>query len=364
MHQNIKGQSSFDRTLYNDRAQGAYFTDLENCNLIKNWFEFPVGQEVCVLEPSIGDGSAVSLVTGKSEGDKKNIKIFGVEINRDRYQTAKNNPNVDYCIEGDFLQGCKITNNSFSFIFANPPYGDSALGERLEKCFLRKFDNYITPGGILCLVVPYYIFLNDENLCKMLTYRYNVMTIQKFREPEFSRFKQIVIVGEKKRENEQNHDMALKIFDYLSNIDTVYEIPLEAPAEKYKVPPSASSVIKYFEGTGVNIEDLKKVSANANILKFLVEKTTVKSNSVGKLGRPPLRPGKDHSYLLVVSGYGKGILGSEENQDVHLMRGNILNGEERHHEIDENGKVKETVRQFKKTVVTVIENSGKITTLG
>ena len=60
----IKKQSSFSRSLANDAKLGAYYTDISMCRRISHLLRFPDG-EVCCLEPSIGDGSAVAAVTNK-----------------------------------------------------------------------------------------------------------------------------------------------------------------------------------------------------------------------------------------------------------------------------------------------------------
>ena len=60
----IRQQSTFSRTMDNMEKMGAYYTDIEHCIDISKQLKFPE-TEVSVLEPSIGDGSAVLAVTGK-----------------------------------------------------------------------------------------------------------------------------------------------------------------------------------------------------------------------------------------------------------------------------------------------------------
>ncbi|MGE4283061.1 MAG: DUF6094 domain-containing protein [Clostridia bacterium] len=356
--ENVQNQSRFDRSLYNDKKQGAYFTDLENARLIASFFEFP-DEEVCCLEPSIGDGSAVAAITGKDKGN--NVTIFGAEINRERYNVAKNNPHIDYVVMADFLQGFKMTNGKCSFCMANPPYGKSMLGERYEKAFLRRIDNYMMPGGILCFIIPYYVFLDDDTFAQIFTNRFDILSILKFRQPEFNKFKQVAVIAVKKQKNSPNNEMANQIVQYISNIDTVYEIPLNVP-NRIKVPPSSSSSIAVFEGTGVDLEDIKNLPNSSKLFNLFAEKTFF-ADSFSKLGQPPILPGKDHLYLLSVCGYSEGRMGSEENKDVHLCRGNVIEGETRTVENHPDGRVIVKVKTYKKTVVNIIENDGSITEL-
>ena len=74
-------ENSFFQSAQNVRKLGAYYTDVDHCRRIGNLFDFDQAEEICVLEPSIGDGQAVLTVTGERE----HCKIFGVELNRDTY---------------------------------------------------------------------------------------------------------------------------------------------------------------------------------------------------------------------------------------------------------------------------------------
>ena len=70
---NIKKQSEFSRTKANEAKMGAYYTDVGHCVSIGRFLQFPE-DEVCCLEPSIGDGKAVLAVTGK---DNERVDLCG-----------------------------------------------------------------------------------------------------------------------------------------------------------------------------------------------------------------------------------------------------------------------------------------------
>ena len=80
----VTKQSEFSRTKYNEAKMGAYYTDTDHCEWISKILDFP-NEEVCCLEPSIGNAEAILAVTGKNKEERKNIKIFGVELNGDAY---------------------------------------------------------------------------------------------------------------------------------------------------------------------------------------------------------------------------------------------------------------------------------------
>ena len=112
--------SGFSRTRYNEEKMGAYYTDRAHCVSISGLFKFPntMEQEVCVLEPSIGDGSAVAAVCGMSPMNAGgNIKVFGVELDKQVARETAKKGYVEECICADFTDGVKISNNVFSFVF-------------------------------------------------------------------------------------------------------------------------------------------------------------------------------------------------------------------------------------------------------
>lgn len=72
----IKKQSEFSRARHNEAKMGAYYTDPGHCRRIGKFLEFPE-EEVCCLEPSIGDGEAVFAVTGKPAKGTENMLRHG-----------------------------------------------------------------------------------------------------------------------------------------------------------------------------------------------------------------------------------------------------------------------------------------------
>jgi len=358
---NISSQSSFDRVLFNDKKMGAYFTDMTDALLLRNFFKFPDNEPCCCIDPSCGDGVALATVTGKSSGNR-NVVNFGVELDRERYQECKNNPYVDYAIMADFMQEVRISRDVFTFGYLNPPYGESLLKERYEKIFFKRIDNYLAPGAYLCMVVPYYIFTEDPVLARLITNRYDIMTCVKFR--EFEKFKQIALIARKKSDNQPNLEMAKAFQDYVSNIDGMYIIPDTVPEDKrYAIPPSNPDDVKVFEGMGIDVDIVAQIPSQSHVGSMFSEATKIK-DAFGTIGRPPIMPGKSHIYMLATSGFGRGIVGSEENRDKHLQRGRVIEGTESHSVTDPvTKKVVQTVRHFKKTIVTIVQAGGKVTKL-
>ena len=160
----IKKQSEFSRVKYNDAKMGAYYTDVGHCVSIGKFLQFPEDEEVCCLEPSIGDGKAVLAVTGKDGERRQNIKVFGVELNENTYEDVCSNEEIHICLKADFLNDVIISHSSFSFLFMNPPYGAQEDGERYELAFLEKALPYLTKGAVAAVVVARYVAQQKEFL--------------------------------------------------------------------------------------------------------------------------------------------------------------------------------------------------------
>jgi len=352
-----KGQSRFTRTLHNEKKQGAYYTDDYHCKLIRNLFHFP-DEPFCALDPSIGDGNALAVVTGKNEGTK--AINYGVEINRERYLDCKKNEQIDHIICGDFNSEVKITNEVFSFCFANPPYMTSICGDRMEKIFLRRIDTYICKGGILCMIVPIQLFDVDPAFISIFVNRYDILSILRFQEPEYSKYKQIIFIGRKKNKIQIDLDFEQKIKAYVSDPDKIIIIP-DSSSEKIAVPVSNPDNISTFLSTKLNVDELKLAQGFVSLpSKFL--NISIK-NGFSELGNPPIMPGADHQYLLAVCGFGSGKVGDEGQQ--HLQRGCVLDDVKviYKHDDTEDSLGVYIERKSKKTVFTVIESDGTITEL-
>lgn len=354
----ITKQNSFSRVLANEAKMGAYYTDLQHCQWISNLLDFPIDKEVCALEPSIGDGSAIKTVSNCF--DNPNIKIFGVELNKETDQLLQEDKEIEKSINADFLNGVKITNSAFSFCFSNPPYGEQE-GERLEKRFLEKIGHYLKPSAILVYVIPYSVFIN-ESFLKIWCARYELLHIYKFHEEEFNKWKQVVLIGRKKIAlgylRKELDDMVEKY----SSINNLEGIPESYDGPKVVVRSSYVDDIEYFSTLDFQYDKVMSAIKSSPLHVFASKKLEKDEYLKSELTNPPLPMKRDLMYLLSVSGGGEGKAGNEENQDVHLQRGVVKVVEtDRVDSLDEKSYLR--VRSSSSITVTIIENDGKITKL-
>lgn len=353
-------QSNFSRSLANDLKMGAYYTDPGHCKRIGYLVEFPP-EEVSVLEPSIGDGKAIYQIVG----ERDNVSVFGVELNEETYETQiSNNPNVPYSLNADFLSGVKISHGSFGYCFANPPYGEMENGIRMEQKFVEKLHPYLKSGAPFTLVIPYYVLTQERFLASFLA-RFEPKMVYRFDDDVYVRFKQVVIVGTKRRVIGYKREDMRTLYESIDDVEKLPYLPktLEEVEKKVSAVPSSPDAIEYFTTV---IFDRKKAAEqlNGSSLYVKAQEMFVKDYSVSNLSRPviPLKP--DMLYLLAVCGGGQGMVGSEKNGDMHLQRGVAKVVQTRNiEENEEGGRTVERVRSFTRVELNVIENDGTITTL-
>jgi len=363
----IYESSSFSRTKENEAKMGAYYTDCSHCKDIRKMFLFPDNEEVCVLEPSIGDGKAVIAVTGADSN--ANIKIFGIELNDDVADKTAQNPYITECVKADFTNGVAIQKNSFSFAFGNPPYlaERDESGEknvRLERVFLDKIVHYLKVGAVLVWVIPYKAFC-DTSYLRLWVRDFDTEAIYKFREAEYQKYHQIVIVG---RKVSRRTPLVSQMDEYIRywHLSDLQELPDDL-TPIITVNPSYEKDIAVFTTRNFDAEAaymfLQK-GLPGEVKTAFDRRVAQKKFTGGKLSRPPIALKKDSKYLLVTSGFSDGEVGSEESNDLHLMRGVAEVIEESHYNADEDGKAS-TVSVTTRTSVGlyIVENDGKITVL-
>ncbi|WP_113675869.1 DUF6094 domain-containing protein [Vallitalea guaymasensis] len=359
----VKRQTGFQRVLYNLAKKGAYYTDSQHCNWLSKLFEWPK-EEVCILEPSIGDGAAVSAVIDKNVKDKK--LIFGIELDEKVYKINKHNPNIRHLINADFTNGVKISNNSFSFCFGNPPYGkDVQAEERLEFSFLKKVTKYLKPQAVLVWVIPYYVFQEEPRYAAFFSANYEVSAVYKFHDKEFKKYKQIAIIAIKRPGSQlRDNKEANKLLKRVLNIDEVQLVPIDYHGPKIKILPSLEKDIIYFSTKKFNPYEAEEALNHSAVYKELREYTRHEDVLIKDIGRPPVQLSANHMYLLAVCGCTSSYrMGTDENSDVHLQRGKVDMVEHSTFETKDNGAVVETVTSSAHTKLTIIENDGTITIL-
>ncbi len=349
-------QNSFSRSLANDSKAGAYYTNVEMCNSISTFFSFPEKEDVCALEPSIGDGAAIKAVMSNCS----NAYIFGVELQTEVARKARES--IEACLDADFLSGVRISHAAFSFCFSNPPYGeDVAKHERYERQFLDKLTPYLKAGARLVYVIPLYV-LQEEAFMRFLLARFTVEHVYKFREPEFSKFKQVAIFATKKHGNGYLKEDLEKL---VKAVEDIKDLPVSYEGEKIQVLPSRKEDISQFSTVRFDPDSCDYVLRQSPALKTFGERLRKPAYNGNEIKAPIIPLNNDMYYLLAISGAGQGLAGSVEEKDLHLQRGcvkRVTSQETQYDESGQSGKIVE--RTYSAITLTILEQSGKVTRFG
>ncbi len=82
-------------------------------------------------------------------------------------------------------------------LFLNPPYlsvlNESGGRARHEKRFLVESLPHLMVGGLLIYIIPYYRLTPD--ICRILCDNFSDVSVWRFTDAEFKRFKQVAILG-------------------------------------------------------------------------------------------------------------------------------------------------------------------------
>lgn len=156
-----------------------------------------------ILDPCAGEGTAIELI-----GDHLQAETYGIEIDLERGQKAKEI--LTRCLVTDY-QDTRISRNSFGLLYLNPPYDwaardDIEKSERYERTFLRDCIPYLCPGGVLVYLIPQRRL--DGHIARMLSYRFEEISVFRFPKQEYERFKQIVVFGKLKPKPNTDENLA------------------------------------------------------------------------------------------------------------------------------------------------------------
>jgi len=283
-----------------------------------------------VLDPCAGEGTAISLISGHLEAYS-----YGIEIDLERGEKAKNK--LTKCLITDY-QNTRISLNSFSLLWLNPPYDWAARNdeieksERYERIFLRDCVGYLCKGGILVYLIPQKRL--GGHIARMLSYRFQDIKIFRFPEKEYQSFKQVVIFGVLKRKPDKSTADYLKKCGKLET-DVIY-LPKE-PSFAYEVPVLGSNTKFIFKSKDINPEELSEEIMEHGLFEQFRDITT--PLIMGEKIRPimPLRHG--HLAQILACGLMNGVVWDKNKSNPLLVKG--ITKKEVKHTVESNGEGRE-----------------------
>jgi len=327
---------------------GYYPTPLSVVERVKSFLKFPE-KKVTILDPCCGEGLAMKhLVSGC------HVETYGIELDKKRAQEAK--LNLDHVLACGYEEA-RITNNTFSILWLNPPYDFETMGdnvermtERKEKTFLINTIKYLKVGGILVYIIPQSRL--DKSIAKTLSSKFENIQVYRFMDGEYEGYKQIVVFGRKKRNTEPDETEYLNLAQVPGfSLD---EIPIMA-GDIYDVPPGDE--IPLLRSSIVELEEMEREVRNSPLWKRLNEMFLRKN---ANLKRPPLPLHSGHLGLLLASGCLDGLVG--EGDERHIVRGKVAKVVQTYQEVKDKVTEEHQVESYQVTI-KILTREGNIITL-
>jgi len=227
----------FPRLAHNFIKNGYYPTDSATLQRVCTALDVG-GGSVRIIDPCCGEGSALAEVSNHLQSLGCVVKSFGIDVDGERAWHAKSHlTTVAHADVHDVV----ITQRSFGLLFLNPPYGEvvsdkAATGERgvkrerHEKIFCRRTFQLLQFGGVLVLVVPFYVL--DHELATLIARNFDRVSV--FMAPE-QQFKQCVLFGVKRRSDTPDPKV-VAMLEAFGCGDGQMELPEHWSQEPYSVP--------------------------------------------------------------------------------------------------------------------------------
>ena len=275
---------------------------------LKSWLNFQ--EEFSGLDPCVGDGVAFAQLLRNAPARR-----YGIEIDAYRAEQART-------LEIETLQAntmdVRCLAESLSLLYLNPPYdweAGSTNNQRLEGVFLEHTYRWLRPGGVLLFVIP----LPRLGKCaRLLSEEFQDLRLFRLTEPECFQFKQIVVLGTRRKRHVRLTDSALmEKVRWLERLTLKPDLePLAESAEcRYIVPGSEPLVMTH---VGIPLDEVEDLLLDSAAYRQTSRILLPKQRDVR--GRPltPLHGG--HVGLLCTAGMLNGVFGEGEERHIAHWR--------------------------------------------
>ncbi len=344
----------FPRLARNFAKNGYFPTDEPTLERILNALA-PSSGPMCIIDPCGGEGVAIAEVAHAL--GRENVNAYVVEYNDERAAHAKRL--VDHCLHGD-LNDTLISPQAFGLAWLNSPYGDLVNDQagrhefkgraRLEKVFYQRTLPLLAYGAIMVFIIPSYIL--DDELIGWLTR--NLEDVRIFRAIE-RQFKQVVILGRRIRQRDQNSEKIRAVRALLSKIGRgdveAEDFPSAWPFPPYSIP-STSGPEHFYR---ISLEPAQ-LASEVHRLQGLWPMIDTHLGAAQQVPRPPARALSHwHLALALAAGAISGVVRSRSGRtfvvkgDTHKDKSSKTD-----YTANEDGSVTETVTLTDRFVPSIL----------
>lgn len=292
---------------------GYYPTPPSVVSLISNILVRKGTGKIRLIDPCAGEGHALKEIGGYLDAE-----TYGIEMDTDRGRKARDI--LTQCLITDY-ETTRISNQAFSLLYLNPPYDwairndDVSASERHERTFLRNTIRFLIPDGILVYLIPQSRL--DENIAKILAYRFKDVRVFRFPAEEYESFKQLVLFGTLKKRASPDEKLAR----YLTEVGHCRVIIpfLDRSECRYTVPHSPPIKNFIFRTTQIDLQELE-VELKQHGLRGKINRM-VSPLSLSERIKPimPLRQG--HLAQLLACGLMNGVVYDKDGRNPLVVKG-------------------------------------------
>lgn len=295
-----------------------------------------------ILDPCAGEGVAITEIAGHL-GEKAQACAVEYDVERSMHCAGM----VDLSLHADLMETI-ISQQAFSLLFLNPPYGDVAGGERdydktgrerLEKQFYQRTLANLMYNGILILIIPFYTL--DKEFSVWLA---NSFTDLQVFSAVTQEFKQVVIFGRRIRQHQQNPNDARKVSQRLLGIgkgdETAPPLP-ETWSYPYTVPVCRRELQHFYRITLEPTQLSDEILRTGGLWPSFSSLLSIQPQEQ----RPPVRQlSRWHLALALAAGAITGVITSPSGRKL-VVRGDTYKVKDRKTEFteDDDGHITETV---------------------
>ena len=204
----------------NDANRGFFPTSLEVVKMEMDLIDFSQveeGSELTICDLTGGEGDQLKeMYDFLTEKNLTPIAYYN-EVTKERFNIAKErygdveNFNL---LNADFFN-LKVRNKNnkkaFTIIRNNPPYtwmDWKGVNIRAEDIFFTRNAELNVEGGIQIFELPIHQLIEQKTLIRKIFFRYENVHILRFPENEFKKFKQVVVIGVKKKNYTNDNELA------------------------------------------------------------------------------------------------------------------------------------------------------------
>lgn len=283
---------------------GFFPLSLREALRLKNYLIF--SSQFSALDPCVGDGVAFSALVGGTP-----VRRYGVEIDAHRAHQART-LGIEALQANTMEVRCNV--ETFSLLYLNPPYdweSGQTGNQRLESVFLEHTYRWLKLEGVLVLVIPQ---PRLKPCARLLADHFKDIRVFRLTEPECVQYKQIAVLGMRRKRHERPCDAALvEATEYFEQLAIGGELPVltDTAEALYRVPESGSAMLS---NTGIPLDEVEDLMLQSAAYRqasriLLHERSDVR-------GRPltPLHGG--HVGLLCTAGLLNGVFG--EGDQLHI----------------------------------------------